>query len=113
MFMDDDTRLRHMLESGREAMRFAEGRRREELDRDRQLVLALVKCVEIVGEAAARGTTEGRARFPSLPWNDIVGMRNRLIHGYYEVDLEQVWLTVRDDLPVLVRELEKGLASGG
>lgn len=107
--LDDETRFRHMLESSRDAIKFIEGKDRSELSHDRVLVLALIKCIEIVGEAAARVSPEGRKSLPGIPWLDVVGMRNRLIHGYYDVDFSQVWLTVTEDLPSLIAELEKVL----
>jgi len=96
-----------MLESSRDALKFIEGKNRLGLSNDRILVLALIKCIEIVGEAAARVSPAGRERIPDIPWVDVVGMRNRLIHGYYDVDFNQVWLTVTEDLPLLIAELEK------
>ncbi len=63
--------------------------------------------IEIIGEAASRVSPKGKDRFPDLPWDDIVGMRNRLIHGCFDVDLDQVWLTVTRDLPPLLARLEK------
>ena len=70
------------------------------------LVLAIVKDVEIVGEAASRMTPSTRAAHPEIPWAEIIGMRNRLTHAYYEVDLDTVWDTVTADLPQLVALLE-------
>lgn len=104
---DDLVRLRHMLEASREAVAFARGRSRSDIDQDRMLALAIVKCVEIVGEAAVSVSLDARARYGSIPWADIVGMRNRLIHAYFDIDLDRVWDTVTDDLPPLVAELEK------
>jgi uncharacterized protein with HEPN domain len=101
-----------MLDAAREAMEFARGRRRQDLDRDRMLALTLVKCIEIVGEAAAQVSPEGRAACPRLPWPDMIAMRNRLIHGYFDIDLDRVWDTVKDDLPPLVNELGTRVATG-
>jgi uncharacterized protein with HEPN domain len=107
----DDVRLRHMRDAAREAISFTKGRTRDHLNQNRMLVLSLVKCVEIVGEAAAQVTAETRTQYPSIPWADIVGMRNRLIHAYFDVDLDRVWDTVTDDLPPLIVELEKVVGS--
>ena len=90
----DEVRLRHMLDAARDAISFAQGRNRSDLDRDRQFVLALVQCVQIVGEAAARVSEETRSTLPDLPWAAIIGMRNRLVHGYYDIDHDEVWSTV-------------------
>src|SRR5262245_16118835 len=102
----DLIRLRHMLDAAREATGFAAGKQRMALNDDRMLVLALVKCLEILGEAAARVSPETRARYPEVPWQVIVGMRNRLIHVYFSVNLDVVWQTVASDLPPLARTLE-------
>ena len=82
MRKDDTIRLRHMLDAAREAVAFAADRGREDLGRDRMLALSIVKCIEIVGEAASRVSGETRALVSQIPWQDIVGMRNRLIHSY-------------------------------
>ena len=103
---DDAIRLRHMLDAARDALSFAEGRSREDLDRDRQFVLAVVKCIEILGEAAARVSSEGQAEAAELPWRDMIDMRHRLVHAYYDVNLDVVWSTLREDLPPLIAALE-------
>ena len=77
------------------------------LDRDRMLALAIVKCIEIVGEAAGGISQESRERFDNVPWADIVGMRHRLVHAYFDIDLDRVWDTITDDLPPLIAELER------
>jgi len=79
---DDSTRFRHMLEHAREAVTLADGRTREDLDEDRIFELALTRLVEIVGEAAARVSPAGQECHPNMPWPDMIGLRNRLVHGY-------------------------------
>jgi uncharacterized protein with HEPN domain len=106
---DDAIRLRHMLDASREAVAFCAARTRGEFERDRQLLLAVVKDLEIVGEAATKVSAETVAQFGRIPWQDIVGMRHRLIHGYFDVDVEIVWNTVQADLPPLVALLENAL----
>jgi uncharacterized protein with HEPN domain len=73
------------------------------------LLLAVVKEIEIVGEAASRISTEGRQAAPVIPWGKVTGMRNRLTHGYFNWDLEVIWLTLVTSLPVLVSELEEAI----
>mgnify|MGYP001608772223 FL=1 len=100
-------RLRHMLDHAREAVSMVRGKTRADLDTDRQLNLALVRLLEIIGEAAGRISKEDRDRYSNIPWPEIVGLRNRLIHGYDEVDFDILWQIVTRDLPPLIKNLEK------
>lgn len=106
MRKDDRIRLRHMLDAAREAVSFSQNRTRSDLNTDRMLVLSLVKCVEIIGEAASRVTKECQRQSPEIPWPSIIAMRNRLIHAYFDIDLDRVWDTITDDLPPLIAALE-------
>jgi uncharacterized protein with HEPN domain len=106
---EGDIRLRHMLDHAKEAVAMVRGRTRGELDTDRQLNLSLVRLLEIVGEAAGRVSANERARHPNIPWSEIVGLRNRLIHGYDSVDFDILWRIVSDDLPPLIAALEQAL----
>ena len=83
------------------------GRDRSILDRDEMRTLAVVRLVEIIGEAARAVSEPTRTQFPEISWREIVGTRDRLIHGYEEVDLDILWTIVTDDLPVLVSELNR------
>jgi uncharacterized protein with HEPN domain len=107
MYLDDAARLRHMRDAAREALHFAEGTQRTDFDENRQLALAILKCIEIVGEASAAISAETIARYPEIPWRQLRGMRNRLVHGYYEVDLDVVWDTVSHNLNPLLMALER------
>ncbi len=104
---EDRIRLRHMLDHAREVLAMVDGRSRSDLDTDRQLNLALVRLLEIVGEAANRVSPDTRAHHTAIPWQDIIGLRNRLIHGYDQVDFEILWLIIRQDLVSLCEELER------
>ena len=106
MRRDDKIRLRHMLDSGRDAIFFAVDRTRKDLDSDRQLVMAIIKCIEIIGEAAGKISPETQIEIPDLPWRDMVNMRHRLVHSYYDINLDIVWSTIQKDLPALVEALE-------
>ncbi len=106
MSRDDGIRLRHMVDAAREASSFAAGRTRGDLDTDRQLVMALVKEIEIVGEAAARVSEATREHLSNIPWDALIGMRNRLVHAYFDVNPDIVWQTVQEDLPKLISLLE-------
>ena len=107
MFEDDKIRLKHILDAAREAVSFTEDRSREDLDSDRKLNLSLVRLLEIIGEAARGITEEFRQDHTELPWKSMAGMRDRLIHGYFDVNFDVVWETVTNDLPPLIDKLEK------
>jgi len=104
---DDTTRLRHILDAARQASDFLGTVSREEIRNDRKLAYALIKCIEIIGEAAANLTSDLQKKNPRVPWAQVVGMRNRLVHGYFEIDYELVWDTVVDDLPALVSQIQE------
>ncbi|MBN1936964.1 MAG: DUF86 domain-containing protein [Anaerolineae bacterium] len=106
MYKDDAIRLQHMLDAAREAIGFVQGRTRVDLNGDRQLTLALVKDIEIIGEAAYQVSQTARDQQPGIPWDDIIGMRHRLVHAYFDINLDVLWRTVQADLPLLVAELE-------
>ena len=99
----DWTRLRHMLDAAREALAFARGRTRADLDDDPMFRRAVLHCIQEVGEAASRVTPETRALIPDLPWPDVVRMRNRLVHAYFVVDHDIVWRVLTTELEPLVR----------
>ena len=101
-----NVRLHHMLDHAREAVALVQGKARSDLDSDRLLNLALVRLLEIVGEAANRVPEEERALHPEIPWPQIVGLRDRLIHGYDAVDNDILWQILIHDLPTLVTALE-------
>lgn len=108
---DDSVRLRHMLDYAEEAVKFSAGRNRTELDSDRLFSLAMVRLVEVIGEAAARVSDEVRRRHPQIPWNQIVGARHRLIHGYDQIDGNILWDILTFDLPPLVEQLRQTLVN--
>ena len=109
MLRTDKVRIRHILDASKEAVEFTKGRSRAELDSDRKLNLSLVRLLEVIGEAARGMSDEFRTQHPELPWKKMVGMRDRLIHGYYDVDLDVVWETATEDLPELVNRLENAI----
>lgn len=105
-FRDPAARLRHMLDHAREAVAMVAGTSRADLERDRQLNLALVRLLEIIGEAASQIPDETRLLCPQIPWVQIVSLRNRLIHGYDAVDFDILWEILKSDLPPLIAALE-------
>ncbi len=105
--LDDAVRLRHMLEYGREALEFAKGKQRVDLESDRTLELALTRLLEIVGEAANRVSEDAQEKYPQIPWEQIIRLRHRLAHGYDAVDLDILWEIVQHDLPPVIAALEE------
>lgn len=108
----DVTRLRHMLDAADKVQQFLDGQERADLETDEMLALATVRLLEIMGEAAARVSPETQNKIDAIPWAQIVGMRNRLIHGYFDVDLDIVWAVVQDDLPNLMVHIHAALHPG-
>jgi len=96
----------HMLEHARKAVSLVHGRKREDLDADWIASLALVRLLEVIGEAAKRISSEEQTKHPEIPWAQITGLRNRLIHGYDSVDMDILWQIVQHDLPPLITTLE-------
>ena len=105
MLPEDIVRLQHMLDAAETAIEFMQGRDRSALEHDRMLLFAVVRAVEVLGEAASKVTAETRGRHADLPWRAASSMRNRLIHGYFDIDREIVWVTVTAELPALVEKL--------
>jgi uncharacterized protein with HEPN domain len=103
----DEILLLDMLLAAREALGFLSGISLVEFERDRMRQLAVIKSIEIVGEAAAKVSEAFRAEHPEIPWHDIISMRHRLVYGCFEIDLGRVWLTVFENLPTLIMALEK------
>jgi uncharacterized protein with HEPN domain len=102
----DEVLLRDMLDAARAAQRFAAGKTRQMLDSDEMLAFAIVRAIEVVGEAAGRVSEETRTLLTAIPWKNIVGMRNRLAHDYLHVDYDIVWRVAHDQIPVLITTLE-------
>ncbi len=94
-----------MIDAAESVGQFMAGRQRVDLDRDRMLLFAVVRAIEVIGEAASRVSDETRAANPAIPWSAIVGMRNRLVHGYFDIDTEIVWKTATGELADLLPRL--------
>lgn len=108
---EDAIRLRHMADAADKAVSIANGRDRGDLDRDELLTLALTKLVEIVGEAAKHVSADTQADMPGVPWSAAARMRDRLIHHYFDINLDALWATVTEDLPSLLTSLRPHAAS--
>ena len=99
---EDLIRVRHMIESAEAALRFVAGRTRLDLDADQMLLFAVVRAVEILGEAAGKVSLGTRAAHGDIPWPAIIGMRNRLVHAYFNINLDVVWTAATKEIPALL-----------
>ncbi len=106
---EDHVRMLHMVEAAEAALSFIAGHQRTDLDHDTMLLFALVRAIEIIGEAAGRVSPEARANAPTIPWSLIIAMRNRLIHAYFDIDRDILWHTVSVELPDLLTALRARL----
>lgn len=107
---DDRIRFQHMLDAAEDALCFASGLTRADLDTNRMATFAIVRAVEVIGEAAGTVSDETKRSYADLPWGSMIGMRHRLIHAYFDVDLDRVWDTITEDLPPLIARLREILA---
>lgn len=107
----DEVRLRHMLDAAQKAIAFTQGRERTDLDTDEMLALAVVRLVEILGEAAKNVSLTLKDQTPNIAWRQIAGTRDRLTHAYFDVNLDIIWDIITNDLPLLVSKLELLLSS--
>jgi len=103
---DDEALLRDMLDHARRATRAVSGKQRSDLDSDEVLAAALERFIEVIGEAAGKVSSTTQAYAPQIPWRQIIGMRNRLAHGYASVDHDIIWDVVTLDLDPVIESLE-------
>lgn len=111
MLHDDKAHLIDILEAAKLAIGYVTGKSHEDFVSDSQCQDAVIRRVEIIGEAARRVSADTRTKHSELPWDSMMGMRNILIHEYDEVDFDVVWETVQRDLPSLIQKLEKIISS--
>jgi uncharacterized protein with HEPN domain len=110
---DDLIRVRHMLDFARKAVQFNKGKSRADLDSNEMLAMATIHLIELLGEASRTISSELRLQYPDIPWELISSTRNRLVHGYIDVDLDVVWTIVTEDLPRLIAQLRSILKDRG
>ena len=96
-----------MLDAAHAAISFVGGKTRQDLETDLMFAFALVRAIEIVGEAASRISKEEQQNYPQIPWRGITGMRHKIIHDYFDIDYDVVWETVQLRIPELIIDLEK------
>ena len=103
---EDKIRLRHILDEANAAIKFTEGFSLENFTGDSKTLHAVIRAIEVIGEAAAKISKEYKDLHSDIPWTDIVGMRNHLVHVYFDIDAETIWKTVKIDIPLLIQMIE-------
>jgi len=106
MLKADRIRLQHMLDAASDAVTFTKRRKRKNLDADKMFLFSLVKAIEIIGEAASQVSAATKKARPEIAWAEIITMRHRLVHAYYDINTDTVWNTVKEDLPPLIAQLK-------
>lgn len=111
--LKDTARLAHMLKAARNAIRFAASMDASSLEKDELRAAAVINCFTIICEAAAKLSDQARQLAHEIPWHQIVGMRNNLVHVYWGIDFADVVSTIQNDLPAFIRVVEKVLDEHG
>lgn len=110
---EDRVRIRHALDAARKAVQSTANWSRADLDGEELATLGLIRLLEVLGEAASAVSEETRTAHQAIPWRKMAALRHRLIHGYFDVNLDIVWDTIRSDLPPLIEALEGAFPDGG
>jgi uncharacterized protein with HEPN domain len=104
---EDRTRILHMIDAAQAVVQFLTNRRREDFASDRMLLFAVVRAIEVFGEAASRVSAQTKVETPEVPWPQIVAMRNRLVHAYFDIDRAILWRAASEELPSLMPALKR------
>ena len=107
MEKSDSVRLKHMLAAARSCLQFVAGKLRSDFETDQMLSFAVIRALEIFGEAASRVSNHFQKKHPQIPWRAIVGMRNRLIHVYFDIDYDIVWKAICSEIPRIIPRTRK------
>ena len=102
---DDQTRIKHIQEAAEKVLQYTQGKSKSNFEQDELLQLAIIRLIEIIGEASACLTSEFRDEHSHIPWQAIIGMRNRLVHAYFAIDYDVVWETITTAIPDLHKQV--------
>jgi len=105
MEKDDTIYLRHILDAVNTVEEYLQGVDEVKFKATRLLQDGAIRQIEIIGEAVRHISKDLRRTYPEIPWQDVAGMRDKLIHDYFGVDIEKVWLTTQEDLSVLKQQV--------
>jgi len=105
--------LNDIVDAMAKALKFVEGMSYEDFVNDDKTVFAVVRALEVVGEAVKNIPEDFREKYPHIPWKDLAGMRDKLIHGYFGVDLGRVWRTVKEVIPAMKPRFDEIAQVGG
>jgi uncharacterized protein with HEPN domain len=94
-----------MHENANRAINFAAGMDYDTFAKDDKTVYAVIRAIEIIGEAASKLPKTVLTKYPDLPWRDIISMRNKLVHAYFGIKVDVIWQTIQDDLPLITQVL--------
>lgn len=106
MKKDDLVYVNHIMDSIKDIEEFVSGADNKKFQEDKMLKYAVVRCIEIIGEASKNFSTEFKKKHADIPWKEITGMRDKVIHDYGGVDYNLVWMVVQKDMPVLKKKLK-------
>ncbi len=112
MEKNDEKRLTHMLEAAKDAMGFLQGKTRDDLDKDKQLTLSLLKSLEMIGEAASKVSKECQLGCEPIPWDNVIDLKQQVVHTYWDIDRDWIWKTVTEELPPIINALQQLVPSG-
>ena len=112
MEQNDRKNLSNMLKMSREAMDLVQDKTRDDLDRDKQLTLSLIKYLEMIGYSASRVSRECQNGCEPIPWDQVIEMKQQVVHTYWDIDRDWIWNTVTNELPTIIEALEQLVPSG-
>ncbi|MBI4811013.1 MAG: DUF86 domain-containing protein [Ignavibacteriales bacterium] len=93
--------IQDVIDATESGMKFVYGMEYDDFIQDDKTIFAVIRAIEVIGEAAKNISNDVRKRYPEIPWRNIVGMRDKLIHAYFGVDIKRVWKTIKEEIPPL------------